>query len=406
MSNEHFDADGIDAHLIECSACSSSSCCDGNDILLCDGPCQRAFHQNCLEPKLETKDIPEGDNDWWCHQCDALLDCMDMISERLEIKLFWENKNVSYDSIRCSFLSDISVSRGRHEQAVPNYVPSDMINVAVCRKVKANALRIDVQGVIRSYDPKNQKYLVVYQDGVEQELTMQDIELTLRRADIGMYHVGDGSSSSSSSSSGTILDMEFDEMDDSEYSGNSGDSGDSGDSNDSDDASDSDSDDSDSDDKDSEDNDSKDTKDETAEAEDAEEDNTRWCWLPHTGSQESGWMDATAFQKHYGDAWQQHWNSAEQNKMPKKSQFKQYYGKRVWKRHYNWHNDDDEDTLLSTRTTRERNVVDYEVLLSALQDEQNDYGDGENEQTWQEGMKPESPNDEEDGNEEDEDWSA
>ena len=117
-------------------------------------------------------------------------------------------------------------------------------------------------------------------------------------------------------------------------------------------------------------------------------------------------MDATAFQKHHGDAWQQHWNSAEQNKMPKKSKFKQYYGKRVWKRHYNWHNDDDEDTLLSTRTSRERNVVDYEVLLSALQDEQNDYGDGENEQTWQEGMKPESPNDEEDGNEEDEDWSA
>ena len=293
LSNEHFDADGIDAHLIECSACSSSSCCDANDILMCDGPCQRAFHQDCLEPKLETKDIPEGDNDWWCHQCDALLDCMDMISERLEIKLFWENKNVSYDSIRCSFLSDISVSRGRHEQAVPNYVPSDMINVAVCRKVKANALRIDVQGVIRSYDPKTFLYLVVYQDGVEQELTMQDIELTLRRADIGMYHVGDGSSSSSSSSSGTILDMEFDEdndedfdeeeiqklkaqMDDSEDSGDSGDSGDSDDSDDSDDESDSDSDDSDSDDKDSdedsededsEDNDSKDTKDETAEAE-------------------------------------------------------------------------------------------------------------------------------------------
>ncbi len=42
----------------------------GNDIILCDGPCNRAYHEQCLEPALVAASLPEGDP-WLCPSCDA-----------------------------------------------------------------------------------------------------------------------------------------------------------------------------------------------------------------------------------------------------------------------------------------------------------------------------------------------
>jgi len=46
----------IDFSEILCCRCNAADCNDHNDILLCDGACNRAFHQQCLDPPLATKD--------------------------------------------------------------------------------------------------------------------------------------------------------------------------------------------------------------------------------------------------------------------------------------------------------------------------------------------------------------
>ena len=142
---------------------------------------------------------------------------------------------------------------------------------------------------------------------------------------------------------------------------------------------------------------------EEEEEEEEEDDGTRWGWLPHAGSAESGWMDENAFRKHFGKTWKAQWEKAECSKMPQKAQFREFYGSRVYLQHWQWHNEDDDATLLSTREARDRNVVDYEVLLSALRSEGMDYGESVDEQTWNENMKTEeSPEEDED----DEDWKG
>ena len=50
-------------------------------------------------------------------------------------------------------------------------------------------------------------------------------------------------------------------------------------------------------------------------------------------------------------------------------------------------------------------MIDYDVLLSALQDEELDYGDSVDEQTWMEGDDGDDNVDSGSGDVEDEDWS-
>lgn len=44
-------------HLLQifCAECNSREAFPDNDIILCDGTCNRAFHQKCLDPPLETE---------------------------------------------------------------------------------------------------------------------------------------------------------------------------------------------------------------------------------------------------------------------------------------------------------------------------------------------------------------
>ena len=41
-----------------------------NDIVLCDGDCGRAYHEQCLQPRIHVSELPEEEG-WLCHACDA-----------------------------------------------------------------------------------------------------------------------------------------------------------------------------------------------------------------------------------------------------------------------------------------------------------------------------------------------
>lgn len=41
-----------------------------NDIILCDGPCGRAYHEKCLDPPIVAAEL-DPEKPWLCHACDA-----------------------------------------------------------------------------------------------------------------------------------------------------------------------------------------------------------------------------------------------------------------------------------------------------------------------------------------------
>ncbi|XP_066366473.1 homeobox protein HOX1A [Miscanthus floridulus] len=90
-----FDSEGeISCEDIFCATCGSKDSTLGNDIILCDGACDRGFHQKCLNPPLRTEDIPMGDEGWLCPACDCKIDCIDLINDLqgsdLSIEDSWE----------------------------------------------------------------------------------------------------------------------------------------------------------------------------------------------------------------------------------------------------------------------------------------------------------------------------
>ena len=52
---------------IVCATCRNGSSVRGNKILLCDGDCERGFHQLCLYPQMTR--LPPPKEDWFCSQC-------------------------------------------------------------------------------------------------------------------------------------------------------------------------------------------------------------------------------------------------------------------------------------------------------------------------------------------------
>ncbi|KAJ4964945.1 hypothetical protein NE237_016794 [Protea cynaroides] len=76
-----FDSDGqISSEDISCAKCGSKDLTIDNDIILCDGMCDRGFHQMCLEPPLLKEEIPPGDEGWLCPGCDCKVDCIDLLN--------------------------------------------------------------------------------------------------------------------------------------------------------------------------------------------------------------------------------------------------------------------------------------------------------------------------------------
>ncbi|KAM2605517.1 hypothetical protein TB2_034313 [Malus domestica] len=77
-----FDSEGqIDSEDIFCAKCGSKDVSLQNDIILCDGACDRGFHQFCLEPPLLSEDIPPDDEGWLCPGCDCKVDCFDLLND-------------------------------------------------------------------------------------------------------------------------------------------------------------------------------------------------------------------------------------------------------------------------------------------------------------------------------------
>ncbi|GMH23610.1 hypothetical protein Nepgr_025453 [Nepenthes gracilis] len=90
-----FDSEGlIDTDDIFCAKCGSKDVSANNDIILCDGACDRGFHQLCLYPPLRTEEIPPGEEGWLCPACDCKVDCIDLLNDsegtKLSISDSWE----------------------------------------------------------------------------------------------------------------------------------------------------------------------------------------------------------------------------------------------------------------------------------------------------------------------------
>ncbi|KAJ0250863.1 Pathoproteinsis-related homeodomain protein [Hirschfeldia incana] len=68
---------------IFCAECNSREASLDNDIILCDGTCNRAFHQKCLDPPLETESIPPGDQGWFCKFCDCKIEIIDTMNVQI-----------------------------------------------------------------------------------------------------------------------------------------------------------------------------------------------------------------------------------------------------------------------------------------------------------------------------------
>ncbi|XP_068637984.1 pathogenesis-related homeodomain protein-like [Aristolochia californica] len=79
------DPDGRVFHeYIFCAKCKLREAFPDNDIILCDGTCNRAFHQKCLEPPLATENIPPGDQGWFCKYCECKMEILDAVNAHLD----------------------------------------------------------------------------------------------------------------------------------------------------------------------------------------------------------------------------------------------------------------------------------------------------------------------------------
>ncbi|KAL4521386.1 hypothetical protein Ndes2437B_g08023 [Nannochloris sp. 'desiccata'] len=78
---ELFDEDGeLDLDYIFCAKCQGNESTDDNDIILCDGHCNRAYHVKCLIPPVDPETLPE-DEGWLCPSCDRKIDMIDDIND-------------------------------------------------------------------------------------------------------------------------------------------------------------------------------------------------------------------------------------------------------------------------------------------------------------------------------------
>ncbi|KAL0346898.1 UNVERIFIED_CONTAM: Pathogenesis-related homeodomain protein [Sesamum calycinum] len=77
-------------HIV-CAKCKLQETLPDNDIILCDGTCNCAFHQKCLDPPLSTENselsytlfllvyhiIPPGDEGWFCKFCKKKMEILE-----------------------------------------------------------------------------------------------------------------------------------------------------------------------------------------------------------------------------------------------------------------------------------------------------------------------------------------
>lgn len=76
---------------IFCAKCKSREAFPDNDIILCDGACNSAFHQKCLDPPLDTENIPPGDQGWFCRFCDCRMEILEALNAYLGTQFSMNN---------------------------------------------------------------------------------------------------------------------------------------------------------------------------------------------------------------------------------------------------------------------------------------------------------------------------
>ncbi|KAI8112291.1 hypothetical protein M9434_003614 [Picochlorum sp. BPE23] len=83
IPSECFDEEGeLDADSIFCGKCLKSDSTDDNDIILCDGICDRAYHMKCIFPPLDASVLEDtSDEGWLCPACDRKIDMIDEIND-------------------------------------------------------------------------------------------------------------------------------------------------------------------------------------------------------------------------------------------------------------------------------------------------------------------------------------
>ncbi|XP_019182380.1 PREDICTED: pathogenesis-related homeodomain protein isoform X2 [Ipomoea nil] len=69
-------------HII-CAKCKLRDAFPDNDIILCDGTCNCAFHQKCLDPPLSTENIPPDDEGWFCKLCKIRMEIIESTNVHL-----------------------------------------------------------------------------------------------------------------------------------------------------------------------------------------------------------------------------------------------------------------------------------------------------------------------------------
>ncbi|KAL1176414.1 hypothetical protein V6Z11_A04G157100 [Gossypium hirsutum] len=119
LAESLFDSEGeIDSEDIFCALCGSKDIPANNDIILCDGACDRGFHQYCLQPPLLKEDIPPDDEGWLCPGCDCKFDCIELVNES-------QGTNFSLEDSWEKVFPEAAVAAGGQNQD-PNYgLPSD-----------------------------------------------------------------------------------------------------------------------------------------------------------------------------------------------------------------------------------------------------------------------------------------
>ncbi|KAF1887607.1 hypothetical protein Lal_00040661 [Lupinus albus] len=68
---------------IFCAKCKLREALPDNDIVLCHGRCSRAFHQRCLDPPLDSEDVPPGGQGWFCKFCDCKMRILEAVNAHL-----------------------------------------------------------------------------------------------------------------------------------------------------------------------------------------------------------------------------------------------------------------------------------------------------------------------------------
>ena len=341
---ESFDEEGaIDWSKIFCSVCLDSSCGGddddndeeeeeggdgGNDIILCDGLCRRGFHQRCHDPKV----VDLKNDDWFCCYCDALLECLDMLNESLELGF----EPTSYDE-----LSEIFVDVAICDECASIKDPQSLVGMSLRYRGNRGVERT-LAGRILSFSKSEETFAVQLEDGRTVHFDQIELSNCIRVRDTRQLNIAHADSDSETdsdyapcSSSSNVSECDGDD-DDSENTENE-------------------------------------EEEEEEEKDDDEDDGTRWGWVPHESGEESGWMDREKFEslmKKFKCESEQQWDTAPSTKLPGMQDFQRYYGAQHWKEHFDWHMEEEIPSLVETRSPRRRERVNYAAVAMTIAEEE------------------------------------